>query len=42
VNPVIAVLLGIWILGERVQIIGMLAMVIIIVGVVLVAFGQRK
>lgn len=42
VNPIIAVLLGIWILGERIQTIGMLAMVIIIVGVVLVAFGQMK
>jgi drug/metabolite transporter (DMT)-like permease len=42
VNPIIAVLLGIWILGERIHMIGMLAMVIIIVGVVLVAFGQRK
>jgi drug/metabolite transporter (DMT)-like permease len=41
VNPIIAVLLGIWILRERVHMIGMLAMVIIIVGVVLVAFGQR-
>ncbi len=41
VNPIIAVLLGMWLLGERVHMIGMFAMVIIIVGVVLVAFGQR-
>jgi drug/metabolite transporter (DMT)-like permease len=42
VNPVIAVLLGMWILGERIHMIGVIAMAIIIVGVVLVAFGQRK
>ncbi|HEY6011683.1 MAG TPA: EamA family transporter [Nitrospirota bacterium] len=41
VNPVIAVLLGIWILGEQVHMSGLIAMVIIVMGVVLVAFGQR-
>ena len=42
VNPVIAVLLGVWILGERITMIGFTAMAIIVVGVVLVAFGQRR
>ncbi|HLE40886.1 MAG TPA: drug/metabolite exporter YedA [Nitrospirota bacterium] len=42
VNPVIAVTLGIAIAGERITMIGVIAMAIIIVGVVLVAFGQRK
>jgi drug/metabolite transporter (DMT)-like permease len=41
VNPVIAVLLGIWILDERITMTGIAAMSIIIGGVVLVAFGQR-
>jgi drug/metabolite transporter (DMT)-like permease len=41
VNPIIAVLLGIWILGERITMIGVSAMAIIVVGVILVAFGQR-
>jgi drug/metabolite transporter (DMT)-like permease len=42
VNPVIAVTLGVVFAGERITMIGVIAMAIIIVGVVLVAFGQRK
>src|SRR3989304_1060306 len=41
VNPVLAVTLGIATAGERITMIGVIAMAIIIVGVVLVAFGQR-
>lgn len=42
VNPVIAVMLGIWFAGERIAVPGVIAMLIIVSGVVLVAFGQRK
>lgn len=42
VNPVLAVLLGMWLLGERVSVIGVIAMLIILAGVVLVMLGQRK
>ncbi len=42
VNPVIAVTLGIAFADERITMIGVIAMAIIIVGVVLVALGQRK
>jgi drug/metabolite transporter (DMT)-like permease len=42
VNPVLAVTLGIVFAGERITMTGVIAMAIIIVGVVLVAFGQRK
>jgi drug/metabolite transporter (DMT)-like permease len=42
VNPVIAVMLGIWFAGERIALPGVIAMLIILSGVVLVAFGQRK
>jgi len=42
VNPVIAVILGIWIAGEQITEIGITAMVVIIAGVLLVMFGQRK
>jgi drug/metabolite transporter (DMT)-like permease len=42
VNPVIAVTLGVVFADERITMIGVIAMAIIIVGVVLVAFGQRK
>jgi drug/metabolite transporter (DMT)-like permease len=42
VNPVIAVMLGIWFAGERIALPGVIAMLIIVSGVVLVAFGQRK
>jgi len=42
VNPVIAVILGIWIAGERITGIGISAMIVIIAGVLLVVFGQKK
>jgi len=42
VNPVIAVALGVWLAGERIGGIGMIAMLIILTGVVLVALGQRR
>jgi drug/metabolite transporter (DMT)-like permease len=42
VNPVIAVMLGIWFAGERIALPGVIAMLIILSGVVLVAFGQRR
>lgn len=42
VNPVIAVLLGMWILGERIHGAGMIAMVIILTGVILVMLGQLR
>ncbi len=42
VNPIIAVLLGIWILGERITVIGISATAVIVVGVILVMVGQRK
>jgi drug/metabolite transporter (DMT)-like permease len=42
VNPVIAVILGIWLAGEKITSIGITAMVVIIVGVILVVFGQRN
>lgn len=42
VNPVIAVILGIWFAGERITGTGVLAMAIILAGVVLVLMGQRK
>ncbi len=42
VNPVIAVLLGIWVLGERITMIGVAAMAIIVAGVALVIIGQRR
>lgn len=42
VNPIIAVTLGVVFAGERIEMIGVFAMAIIIMGVVLVAFGQRK
>lgn len=42
VNPVIAVLLGMWFLEERVTSTGAVAMAIIILGVVLVALGSRR
>ncbi|MEW6585194.1 MAG: drug/metabolite exporter YedA [Nitrospirota bacterium] len=41
-NPVIAVLLGAWLAGERMTGIGIGAMAIIISGVVLVGLGQRN
>ncbi len=42
VNPVIAVLLGVVIAGEKFTGIGIIAMVVIIIGVLLVMFGQKR
>jgi drug/metabolite transporter (DMT)-like permease len=42
VNPAIAVLLGAWLLGERIEGTSVIAMLIILIGVLLVALGQRK
>jgi drug/metabolite transporter (DMT)-like permease len=42
VNPVLAVLLGIWLAGERITGMGVVAMFVILAGVVLVIAGQRE
>ena len=42
VNPVIAVGLGVILAGERITTVGITAMLIIIAGVVMVMFGQKK
>jgi len=42
VNPVLAVLLGIWFAGEHITLMGIAAMLIILAGVALVIAGQRK
>ncbi len=42
VNPVLAVLLGVWFAGERITMTGIAAMLTILAGVVLVIAGQRK
>jgi drug/metabolite transporter (DMT)-like permease len=42
VNPVIAVILGIWLAGEQITSTGIAAMLIILAGVVMVILGQRK
>ena len=42
VNPVIAVVLGIWLAGERITGTGVLAMLVILTGVLLGMLGQRK
>jgi drug/metabolite transporter (DMT)-like permease len=42
VNPVIAVILGIWIAGERITGMGVSAMLVILAGVLLSMLGQRK
>jgi len=42
VNPVLAVLLGVWLAGERITVLGAAAMLTILAGVVLVALGQRR
>jgi drug/metabolite transporter (DMT)-like permease len=42
VNPVLAVLLGVWLAGERITTTEVIAMPIILAGVVLVIMGQRK
>jgi drug/metabolite transporter (DMT)-like permease len=41
VNPVLAVALGVWLAGEKITGTGITAMVVIVVGVVLLAIGQR-
>ena len=41
-NPIIAVLLGMWVLGEQLHGTEMIAMVIILTGVVLVLLGQLR
>ena len=42
VNPVLAVLLGIWLAGEHITMLGIVGMLIILAGVVMVIAGQRK
>lgn len=42
VNPILAVFLGVWLLGERIAAVGITAMIVILAGVVLVALGQRE
>lgn len=42
VNPALAVLLGIWLAGERITMLGIAAMLVILVGVGLVIAGQRR
>lgn len=42
VNPVLAVFLGVWLLGERITTVGGVAMLVILAGVALVVLGQRK
>lgn len=42
VNPVIAVALGVWLAGEEIGMIGIVAMLVIISAVALVAIGQRR
>jgi drug/metabolite transporter (DMT)-like permease len=42
VNPVLAVLLGVWLANERTTLLGVVAMLTILGGVVLVALGQRR
>jgi drug/metabolite transporter (DMT)-like permease len=42
VNPVLAVLLGVWLLGERITAVGVTAMIVILAGVILVALGQKE
>jgi drug/metabolite transporter (DMT)-like permease len=42
VNPVIAVILGVWLAGEKITATGITAMFIILAGVVMVILGQRK
>jgi drug/metabolite transporter (DMT)-like permease len=42
VNPVIAVLLGMWVLGEQLHKTEMIAMAVILTGVVLVMLGQLR
>lgn len=42
VNPVIAVMLGVWLAGEKITVVGITAMAVIIFGVLLVMFGQKR
>jgi|SRR5579875_274339 drug/metabolite transporter (DMT)-like permease len=42
VNPVVAVGLGVWLAGEQISLIGLIAMLIILSGVVLVTLGQGQ
>ncbi len=42
VNPVLAVLLGVWLAGEEITVMTIVAMLTILAGVVLVVLGQRK
>jgi drug/metabolite transporter (DMT)-like permease len=42
VNPVVAVCLGIWLAGEQITLIGIVAMLIILSGVVLVTIGRGQ
>lgn len=42
VNPALAVLLGVWLAGERISTMGIAAMLVILTGVVLVVLGERK
>lgn len=42
VNPALAVLLGVWLAGERVTSLGIIAMLTILAGVVLVVAGQQR
>ncbi len=42
VNPALAVLLGVWFVGEQVTVTGVIAMVTILAGVVLVVLGLRN
>ena len=42
VNPVIAVMLGIWFLSEPVSAVGILAMAVIVAGVILVMIGKSR
>lgn len=42
VNPALAVLLGVWLAGETVTVLGIVAMLTILAGVILVIVGQRK
>jgi drug/metabolite transporter (DMT)-like permease len=42
VNPVLALLLGLWLGGEKIGMLEVAAMGIILAGVVLVVLGQRR
>jgi drug/metabolite transporter (DMT)-like permease len=42
VNPVLALLLGLWLGGEKIGMLEVWAMGIILAGVVLVVLGQRR